>query len=224
MNTFAHRGSNRLSVILTCLDMVATPELPAQEREEALRLALAASRCLADDLGVLLAAARRPPSQLRPTDVAGAIHVASRLHDFEADQVLTVTVDMPAAMQVDAEPMQLETALLRLLLLATRHGAAAVAIRARRVEFSARSDAQPGLRAGQYVGLEIEFIGASLPPGLLRARDEPDHVLERLREPDGLELAAVEAFVQSLRGKLVTGRGPGEEARLSLYLPLAAST
>jgi len=59
---------------------------------------------------------------------------------------------------------------------------------------------------------------------LLRAGDEPDHVLERLREPDGLEMAAVEVFVQSLRGKLVTSFGPGKEARLNLYVPLSAST
>jgi hypothetical protein len=156
-------------------------------------------------------------------DLAAAIRTACQLHGYGAEPALPITVDVPSGVHVDAEPMQLETAVLRLLLLASRRGAASVAIRGDRLELAARSDAYPGLRAGRYGCLEVEYSGVALPPRLLCAHAEPGHVLDRLGDPDGLEFAAVEAFVHALRGRLMASNGPGGKARIDLYLPLGVA-
>ena len=62
---FAHTANNRLTVILSCLEMIGDTATPPEDRLKAVALADEAARRLTTDMNALLAAARRQPAQLR---------------------------------------------------------------------------------------------------------------------------------------------------------------
>src|SRR4051794_38935808 len=59
MTLFAHAANNRLTVILSCLDVLGSPGVPDADLREALELARGASEALTADLADLQAANRR---------------------------------------------------------------------------------------------------------------------------------------------------------------------
>jgi hypothetical protein len=222
MLAFAHDGNNRLMVIMSCLDALSLDTLDEAERREALALATGASRQLADDLAALLTGARGQVAQTCRIELTDALHSAIELYGFMTQRATPVTVDIAATPWLRADPTQLQPALLRLLLGAERLGATAIRVSIATFDQSALVDELPQLRHGQYAGIDFECVGASMPQRLVRAGSAPVHALDLLRDPDGLEFAAVEAYAQALRGALhVLGAGgPEAQPRVRLLLPL----
>lgn len=201
LRSFAHAGNNRLTVILACLDLLDSAQLPDEDHQAAVRLALGSARQLADDLGLLQAAGRRDAREPRPQDVAAALEQARLLqlllggrHPFR------MSYEAAPGMTVECEDGRLELALLRLCLFARRREASALHVRATEVELKARDPSRPSLRPGRYCQLEFKIEGATLPAALCEALADPNHVACRLRDADGLEFAAVEAFAAGQRG------------------------
>jgi hypothetical protein len=70
--------------------------------------------------------------------------------------------------------------------------------------------------------LTIELVEAQL-PAALRTAVEPGHVTERLDEPLGLHLAALEAYVIAARGQVLVSEVSGTDAtRVEVYLPASS--
>jgi hypothetical protein len=222
LTSFAHAGNNRLTVILACLDVIEAAGLDDEDQRAAVRLALGGARQLADDLGALLTGGRRDTRSREPRDVAAALADGRELHALLGERPLPMSVVVAPGLAVECEPGRLELAVLRLCVLAQRCHAAAVEVRGAELELQARDARWPSLRPGRYCKLEFTFDGATLPDLLLETPAEPGHVVGRLREPQGLEFAAVEAFAVALRG-VASARvtGPTVATVVDLVLPLA---
>jgi hypothetical protein len=219
-SSVVHTGNNRLTVILSCLDLLDAAGIDDEDLRLAITLATGAAQQLAADFGRLLAGVREQSTRAEACDLQQAVHVASRLDAFLHGAGLECDVDVPTGLEARVEHERLLSALLHLFLLARRHGARSVRIRGASLDVAARTPAQPALSRGRHCRLVFELSGARLPDALRRATAEPGHVVERLDEPHGLQLATVEAFVHGGRGLVTVADEPGSEGtRIDWYLP-----
>lgn len=213
----AHAGNNRLTVILSCLDLLHAGNVDGEDLRLALDLATGAAQQLATDFGRLLANVSRPTGQSGTVDLAQGLAGAQRLDALLHETALPVDHHVPAGLLVDLERDALVAALLRVLLLARRCGATAVHARGDDVEIATRT---PALRKGRYCRLTLDLLQARLPAALRTSPVEPGHVVARLDEPLGLQLAALEAYVGTVRGLVMVSEAPDADAtRVELYLP-----
>jgi hypothetical protein len=222
LTSFAHAGNNRLTVILSCLDVIEAAGLDDEDQRTAVRLALGGARQLADDLAALLTGGRRDTRGREPRDVTTALSDGCELHALLGERPLPVSIAVAPGLAVECEPGRLELAVLRLCVLAQRCHAAAVDVRGAELDLQSRDPRWPALRPGRDCKLEFRFNGATLPQLLLETPPEPGHVVGRLREPQGLEFAAVEAFAAALRG-VASARASGSPVAtvVDLVLPIA---
>lgn len=223
MALFAHGANNRLTVILSCLDVLSHADLADPDLREAVQLARAASDDLCADLGMLQASACRSPQPRTSSSLHDLVHAARRLVQWLTNRPFVVVAEVPRSLYVEAEPGTCEIAICRLLQLAQTCGAEAVVVRGSDVEVAVRAPDRPDLRPGRYCRIDVECPGAELSPALLRTKGGPGQILNRLQDPDGLDFAAVEAFAVSLRGCLVAMADGIDAPRFELYLPSAAT-
>jgi hypothetical protein len=219
---FAHDANNRLTVLLTGLDLLAAPGSDEQTHAAALRLVTGAAHQLADEVQALLAASharRTPPERVQIAAAVG--HVVDALEALVlAEGPLSFELDVPPGLATEADPGRLELALVHGLRFAYRCGAQGISLRAQALQVPERDPARPWLRRGGYCELRLTMHGASLrDPGLsseTATGDEPpgpeDHAAP--------EFAAVAAIVQSLRGVARARRLDPATCVLELHLPL----
>jgi hypothetical protein len=216
----AHAGNNRLTVILSCLDLMQAGNVDEEDLKRALELATGAVQQLAADFARLLATVRGPATQQGAVDLGQAVAGARRLDALLHDTALPVEIDVPAGLLVDLNRETLVAALLRVLLLARRCGARGVHASGGVIDVPARTMGPPALRKGRHCRLSMDLVDARLPAGLRTGPVEPGHVVERLDEPLGLQLAALEACVNSVRGQVVVREGRDADTTcVELYLP-----
>ncbi len=218
---FAHTANNRLTVILSCLEMIGDTTTPSEDRLKAVALADEAARRLTTDMNALLAAARRQPAQLRIVELNSVIAQASNIFSHLPGPTIPVASRVPAGIAVQLDPERLQAAVLHLLSFARRRGAAMVALTGTEVVVETRTADRPMLRKGHYGCLDFELVGATVTDHLLRASRRAGNVTDRLLDPDGLELAAAESFMLTVRGQILVSDGPGSSAHITLYLPRA---
>ena len=221
---FAHGANNRLTVILSCLDMIGMAGMPAEDTGKAVELANGAARRLAGDMSALLAGARRQVAQPEVVQLRESVRRASNTFKQLPGAELQVLAEVADGLDVLVDPDRVEAAILRVLSFARRRGACAVTLTGEEILIESRPSKRPMLRKGRYGRLDAELVGATLSERLLRIDPEPGHVTDRLLDPDGLELAAVESFVIGLRGQLEMIADSGANPRIRLYLPLVAAT
>ena len=218
----AHAGNNRLTVILSCLDLLHAGNVDGEDLRLALDLATGAAQQLATDFGRLLANVRRPTVAAETVDLGLGLVGAQRLDVLLHETALQVDLDVPAGLLVDVERDGLVAALLRVLLLARRCGATSVHARGDEMELAARTQT---LRKGRYCRLTIDLVHGRLPGSLLTTPTEAGHAVARLDEPLGLQLAALEAYVATVRGVVKVSEAPDADAtRVELYLPASGRT
>jgi hypothetical protein len=215
--TVAHAGNNRLTVILSCLDLLAGADIADEDLRSAIALATGAAQQLASEFSALLEGERRG---MRPAEEIGLGRTLRRVATLDAflhgDDSIVITGEVPHGLDVDAERERLVATLLRLCTIARRRGARSIRIGAGALDIETRGADRPGLRKGRYCRLEIEIVGATWPGA--RASAEPGRVVAHLGEADGLELAAAEAFVAALRGHMAIRAGGGSTV-VELCLP-----
>jgi hypothetical protein len=222
MAMFAHAANNRLTVILSCLDVLGSEGLAATDARAALELAHGASTDLTRELAALQAAMHRNEPERSRIELRDATRAGVRWHET-LGAAIAVEVDVPVGLQVVAEPGVPSLAVLRLLALAQRCEASAVRIHGDMIEFTSRPRDRSALRPGRYARLQFTCSHMRLTPSLLDTRVGPGQGLDRLHDPHGLEFAAVEASAAALRGQLLAHSTPDGD-RFELYLPLAAAT
>ena len=214
MGSVVHAGNNRLTVILSCLDLLNGANVADEDLRSAIALASGAAQQLADDFATLLGGVRRRAPPAGTVELGAALQRARSLDAVLHGRALPGPCDVADGVEVGADPDQLVATLLRLYVFARRRGAGAVRVRVRALEVEARSADRPYLRKGRYAHLEFALEGAELPPALSRPPAEYGHVVGRLADPDGLEFAAIEAFTGALRGHL-----QATTAAVELFLP-----
>ncbi len=218
-----HAANNRLTVVLSCLDVIQAPRLPDEDRRAAVELAQDAARQLADELGILNEAARSRRDPERRSALGPCLDSALRLAGQLADLTVASDVSGLGRLQVACDPGTLGSVLLRALLFAQQGGATRCEISGAVSVLEARDPAWPGLRAGSYARLEVLMRGASLADPLYEAGAAGGFDARRLLVPGGLELAAIDAHAVARRGRAFVLRSAGEPV-LALFLPLSAAS
>ena len=220
-----HAGNNRLTVILSCLDLLHAADIDDEDLRLAIKLSTGAAQQLAADFGRLMTGVREQSTRAEACDLQQAVHVASRLDAFLHGAGLECDVEVPTGLEARVERERLVSALLHVFLLARRHAVRSLRIRGASLDVAARTSAQPALSKGRHCRLVFELVGARLPEALRRVTAEPGHVVERLDEPHGLQLATVEAFVHGVRGHVTVVDEPDIDAtRIDWYLPASKNT
>jgi len=136
-------------------------------------------------------------------------------------RVVDVRSTVPPGALVQADAARFEATLVRLLQFARRRGANSVACTLSALEVESRTVRSVELKKGRYHCVEFELEGATIGDNLLRAHAVAGVAFDRMRDPDGLELAAAEAFAVAQRGRLIVDCATGAHPRLQLYLPVA---
>jgi heavy metal sensor kinase len=202
----SHELRTPLASLKTELELALRHDRPVEELRRALQSATEeADRLsrLADDLLVLARSDRGTLSlrveRVRAEDLLQ--RVAARFRAAEHD----VTVEVPNALELEADPLRLEQAVGNLVANATSHGDGRVTVSARRND---------GL-----IELHVEDEGSGLPPGFA------DRAFERFTRADeartgpgaGLGLAIVAAIARAHGGRAgFTQRERGTDAWISL--------
>lgn len=220
--SFSHGVNNRLTVVLSCLEMLKDSACLDPEAGRAVDLAFDSANRLVGDVRALLAGTHRQPVATQEVVMADAVSAAARTFVAIAGMSPSLRVAVPPGLRVVADFGQLRSALVRLFWLARRREAAAVEVTGFEWSVAARLPDQPMLRKGNYGCLDFGFAGKPLAARLLRPGSEHGNVLDRLLEEDGLEFAAVENFATRARGLLVADGAAGDATRLRLYLPRAS--
>lgn len=218
---FVHGANNRMTVILSCLDVLSSTGLPSADSRRALELGESSARQLAHDLGALFAGIRRQPPEPRLLDIPESLAQARQVFAQLPGHVVDVRSTVPPGSLVQADAARFEATLVRLLQFARRRGATSVACTLSALEVESRATPSPVLKKGRYHCVEFELEGATIGDDLLRGRAEAGVAFDRMHDPDGLELAAAEAFAVAQRGRLVLDCATGASPRLQLYLPVA---
>jgi hypothetical protein len=220
--SFAHDANNRLTVLMASLDLLGTTDSALADRESALRLAQGAANQLADEVRALLAASRVHRQARQRVVIAEAMARVVDALDAVADRWITIACDLPPGLATEAEPGRLELALLHALRVAHLCGATMVTVTAGAFELPDRDPARPWLRKGRHCEIRYRLQGGALSAPVLPVEPAPGLDPASSLHPAGLELAAVEEIVRSLRGAArATTLGP-TASLLQLFVPHVA--
>ncbi|MFP7723058.1 response regulator [Lysobacter sp. A3-1-A15] len=133
---------------------------------------------------------------------------------------LQVEID-PALSTVEADPHQLENAVLNLAINARdamEHGGG-LRIRARNTHVSANDRVHPELQPGDYVELAIIDTGHGMPDEVVRRAFEPFYTTKPEGRGTGLGLSMAYGFVRQSGGQITLDSAPGKGTTVTIHLP-----
>ena len=210
-----HELRTPLAVLRTELELAARPGRSREALVDAVtRAGEETDRLirLAEDL--LLLARADNHRLLRPTRLSllDVLHIAARgARTRAADRGVTVTVDAPAALEVEADPDRLRQAVDNLLDNAARHAPPGSVV---------EIVATPGPGA---VAIAVADRGPGFPPYFLAHAFERFHRADAARSRDdggtGLGLSIVRAIARAHDGDAVAANRPGGGAVVTMVLP-----
>ncbi|GAC1039534.1 hypothetical protein thsps117_42920 [Pseudomonas sp. No.117] len=161
----------------------------------------------------------------RQTLLPQAVDVSTLIADFKEILLhslgpqIRCQVDLaPALWQVDADPHQLENALLNLAINSRDAMPAGGTL-----TISAANWVQPAsgsaLPAGDYLQIAVSDDGIGMAPEVLERVFEPFFTTKPVGQGSGLGLSMIYGFVQQSRGQVTVTSTPGQGCRVSLLLP-----
>ncbi|MBA1213327.1 ATP-binding protein [Pseudomonas oryzihabitans] len=167
----------------------------------------------------LLAFSRRQTLNPQAVDVARLIGDFQELLLHSLGPQIRCQLELDAGLwPVDADPHQLENALLNLAINSrdAMPAGGTLTIRARNW---AQSDADPALPAGDYLLIEVGDDGVGMTPEVLERVFEPFFTTKPVGQGSGLGLSMIYGFVRQSRGQVSVTSAPGQGCRVSLLLP-----
>jgi signal transduction histidine kinase/ActR/RegA family two-component response regulator len=224
----AHDFNNLLTVIVGNLNLAqrqleSWTEAPAERLRRVINNALRGAERATTITRQLLAFSRKEPLDPRPLDINGLVHGFS---DFLRRSLgETITLDIVGGShlwQAEADPFQLEAAILNLVVNARDAMAAGgkLTITTENVILDERYCRQHDeLVAGPYVELAISDTGTGMPKDVLERVFEPFFTTKKAGKGTGLGLGQVYAFVKQSNGHVEIDSEPGKGTTVSIYLP-----
>ena len=217
----AHDFNNLLTVVLGSLDLLRR-HLPADDPRltRLLDNAVQGAQRGATLTQRMLAFARRQDLNLQAVDVTELVRGMKDLLQRSLGPQIAIETRFPLALdKVQADPHQLETALLNLAVNARdampMGGALTLAARA---ETSVGDAALP---AGRYVRLAVVDTGEGMDEATLAQATEPFFTTKGIGKGTGLGLSMVHGMTEQLGGQFILKSKPGEGTTAELWLPVA---
>jgi hypothetical protein len=200
---FAHDCNNRLTVILSCLDLLGEMQVEDADLKEVFALADDAARQLASEVSTLLGLARRPCAPPEALDagafVEGLVDWMRRADGARVEFAGRQPATTPTLIVADRDGLL--AVLLCVHNLAISRGAHEVRVDASIVDQVAPGNDDLTSRAGRHCRLVCRWSGAEV-------------------EPDRHEFRALVVYLQALRGRVDVATGPDTELRVELNLPV----
>jgi len=217
----AHDFNNLLAGIQASLDLVRR-RLAPEALESVVGLLDTASQSVGRGASLthrLLAFSRRQTLNPQAIDVALLIGNFQEilLHSLGPQICCRLALE-PELWPVDADPNQLENALLNLAINSrdAMPGGGTLTI-------GARNWVQPTtegpLAAGDYLLIEVLDDGEGMAPEVLERVFEPFFTTKPVGQGSGLGLSMIYGFARQSRGQVMVTSAPGQGCRVSLYLP-----
>ncbi|WP_338544984.1 ATP-binding protein [Pseudomonas benzopyrenica] len=167
----------------------------------------------------LLAFSRRQTLNPQAVDVARLIGDFQELLRHSLGPQIRCQLELDAGLwPVDADPHQLENALLNLAINSrdAMPAGGTLTIGARNW---VQPDANPALPAGDYLLIEVDDDGVGMAPEVLERVFEPFFTTKPVGQGSGLGLSMIYGFVRQSRGQVSVTSAPGQGCRVSLLLP-----
>jgi PAS domain S-box-containing protein len=221
----AHDFNNLLTIITGNVDAArrhAGADAPAR-LQRALASALVGAERAATLTQRLLAFSRRQPLNPRPTDANKLVTgMSDLLHRTLGETIAIETRLAPGLWKVEADPNQLENAILNLAVNArdAMPDGGTLLVETANVHldrgYAARN---PGAMPGQYVSIRVADIGTGMDAETLARAFEPFFTTKEVGKGTGLGLSMVYGFVKQSGGHLAIESEAGQGTIVRIYLP-----
>jgi PAS domain S-box-containing protein len=220
----AHDFNNLLTIVLGNLEFLEA-RIAAEDERVLLRRAADAAQMGARLTSRLLSFARRQrlaPAVLNLNELM--LGIAELLKRSLGEQITLTTVFSGALWPTRADPSELENAVLNLAINArdAMPKGGKLVIETRNVSVDeATANADPGLRAGDYVRISVTDSGTGMDAETLKRAFEPFFSTKEGRGT-GLGLSTIYGFARQSGGHVAISSAPGAGTTVSLYLPREA--
>jgi PAS domain S-box-containing protein len=224
----AHDFNNLLTIIIGNIDMACRTiaDNKAGATDKARRLlgnAMAGAKRAASLTQRLLAFARKQPLNPKPIDVTRFINnVGDFLARTLGEQVEVEVVTSGSSWKIEADPAQLESAILNIALNArdAMPNGGKLTIEAANTHLDgAYARFNPEITPGQYVTISITDTGTGMTPEVMTHVFEPFYTTKDVGKGTGLGLAQVYGFVRQSGGNVKIYSESGEGTMVKIYLP-----
>ncbi|QJU59371.1 PAS domain-containing protein [Sphingomonas sp. AP4-R1] len=222
----AHDFNNLLTIIIGNIDTVSR-RLDASSDPRAKRSldnALKGAERAAALTQRLLAFSRQQPLDPKAIDVARLLAGMSDLLTRSITEAVAIQIISASDLwRIEADPHQLENAILNLAVNArdAMGGSGALTVTARNVTIS--SGHAGGLSAGDYVAIEVADTGVGMSPETVAKVFEPFFTTKEVGKGTGLGLSMVYGFAQQSGGSVEITSVLGEGTTVRVFLPRALS-
>ena len=223
----AHDFNNLLMIVLGNLEtaqrQVKSVAEPHPNLQRAIAGAMRGAQRAAALTSRLLAFSRRQPLDPKPLDVNKFLAGAADFLQRSLGETIDVEeVGAAGVWQIEADPNQLESALVNLAINArdAMPGGGKVTIEATNIyadEHYCR--ANPELAPGQYVLICVSDTGSGMPPDVLSRAFEPFFTTKELGQGTGLGLSQVYGFVKQSGGHVKIYSEVDQGTTVKIYLP-----
>ena len=222
----AHDFNNLLMIVIGNLETaqhqaIKTPNNPGLTR--ALTNAMRGAQRAAALTSRLLAFSRRQPLDPKPIDVSKfMVSVADFVQRSLGENIQIETVGAPGLWHIEADPGQLESALVNLAINARDampNGGKLTIECANVFADEDYSRVNPEIATGQYVAICVTDTGTGMPPDVLSRVFEPFFTTKELGHGTGLGLSQVYGFVKQSGGHVKIYSEVCQGTTVKLYLP-----
>jgi CheY-like chemotaxis protein len=218
----AHDFNNLLTVIIGGLGMILKePELPARARKVG-EAALEAGRRGERITRQLLAFSRSQKLKLERVDLRGLVMGFEPLLRGAVSEEIALSVEAePGLGTAMVDPVQLEAALLNLVVNAGDAIAGEGTIRVSARRLALRDGEVEGLTAGDHACIEVSDTGAGMTSEVAARAFEPFFTTKEVGKGSGLGLAQVYGVARDMSGSATVDSAPGRGTRMRVYIPLS---
>lgn len=216
----AHDFNNLLTPIVGSLDLLQRKKLGTEREQRLIDGAVKSAERARTLVQRLLAFARRQPLQAQPIDLSKLIHGMGDLIASTTGPQIRVAVeadvDLPPA---EADPHQLEMAILNLAVNARDAMPDGGTLRISADAETIQSGHQSGLRSGDYIRLSVADTGEGMNEDVLARAIEPFFSTKGVGKGTGLGLSMVHGLASQLGGALTISSRPKLGTNIELWLP-----
>jgi len=218
----AHDFNNLLGVVVGNLELALGKSAAPDEQAGHIEKAIAAAERGARLTQSLLAFSRKQalrPSAIEAESLIDGMH--DLLHRSLGEMVQVEAVCAPNLWLTEADPIQLENAILNLAINArdAMPDGGILTIEARNVSLDGQTAGQQQIEPGDYVMMAVSDNGVGIAPELLDRIFEPFYTTKDVGQGSGLGLSMVFGFARQSGGCVTCDSEAGKGTTFKLYLP-----